>query len=71
MKLIKLTHANLNTSIYLAADLVAGFYASEANKATHVVATGGAVFPAAESVEEVRALLTEGRLNAVTNSELS
>ena len=56
--LITLTHANLNEKMDLAAHLVAGFYHSPNHKCTHIVASGGAVFPASESVEEVRRLLT-------------
>lgn len=58
MKLIKLTHANFKTTLYLPVPLIAGFYYSEAHKATHVVASGGAVFPASESVDEIERLLT-------------
>lgn len=59
MKLIKLTHANHKTTVYIASDLVAGFYFSPGNQCTHVVASGGAVFPAMESVEDVQRLLTK------------
>lgn len=58
MRLIKLTHANLNQTIYVSAELVAGFYHSPGNACTHVVASGGAIFPARESVDDVRRLLT-------------
>lgn len=58
MTLIRLTHANNQQTIYIAANLVAGFYHSPASASTHVVASGGAVFPASESVETIRSLLT-------------
>lgn len=57
MKLITVTHANLNTQIDLAAQLIAGFYHSPGHKCTHIVASGGAIFPARETVEEIRQLL--------------
>lgn len=57
MQLIKLTHANLKRTLYVAGNLVAGFYYSEANQCTHVVASGGAIFPALESAEEIQKLL--------------
>lgn len=59
MTLIKLTHANHKSTVYIAASLVAGFYHSPASHCTHVVASGGAVFPASESVEEVQRLLSQ------------
>jgi hypothetical protein len=59
MTLITLTHANLKTKIVLVKELIAGFYWSEAHKATHIVATGGAVFPALESVDDVERLLNK------------
>lgn len=57
MKLIKLTHANNKQILYISADLVAGFYHSAASASTHVVASGGAVFPASESVDTIKGLL--------------
>lgn len=53
MDAIKLTHANLNQPIYVIKMLIAGYYYSPANKCTHVVMNGGAVFPAQESVETI------------------
>ena len=58
MKLIRLTHANLNQTIYVVSELIAGFYHSPANNCTHVCATGGTIFPAKESVAEISRLLT-------------
>lgn len=54
---IKLTHANTKGVMYLPKPQIAGFYFSDGHKCTHVVATGGAVFPAMESVEEIRRLI--------------
>jgi hypothetical protein len=66
--LVRLTHANFKRSIYVAKELIAGFYHSEAHACTHVVASGGAVFPASESVDDVKRLL-EGGANAVPISQ--
>jgi hypothetical protein len=57
--LIRLTHANNKQVLYIAKDLIAGFYHSAASACTHIVATGGAVFPATESVETIKGLLTD------------
>lgn len=59
MKLIKLTHANNKQILYISADLIAGFYHSAASASTHVVASGGAVFPASESVDAIKGLLSD------------
>jgi hypothetical protein len=56
MTLIKLTHANFKTTMYIAKELIAGFYYSETHKCTHIVANGGAQFPALESLDEVKRL---------------
>lgn len=53
MRLGKFTHANLASTIYADLDLLAFWYLSPANKATHLVMTGGAVVPVLESSEEV------------------
>ena len=58
MTLIKVTHANLSRPVWLVKELIAGFYYSEAHKATHIVSNGGAIFPALESEEELKALLS-------------
>jgi hypothetical protein len=57
MKLIKLTHANFKTALYVPTTQIAGFYHSPGSACTHVVASGGAVFPASESVETIQQLL--------------
>lgn len=57
MTTIKLTHANLNSVIYVVRELIAAYYHSPANACTHVVASGGAIFPAKETVDEINRLL--------------
>jgi hypothetical protein len=59
MTLIKLTHANNGQTIYVAKELIAGFYHSPAHKCTHVVASGGAVFPAKENGDQIQALINQ------------
>jgi hypothetical protein len=59
--LLRLTHANLKERIYVAHALIAGWYHSPGHKCTHIVASGGAVFPALESVEEVERLYNQGQ----------
>jgi hypothetical protein len=54
---VRLTHANLKTRMYVTKQLVGGFYHSPANKCTHVVLSGGAVFPALESEDEIARLI--------------
>lgn len=53
LEAVKLTHANNNQTIYVIKMLIAGYYFSPANRCTHVVMNGGAVFPAQESVETI------------------
>ena len=48
-----LTHANMKTPIYIARPLIFSVYYSEAQKATYVVAAGGAIIPVQESVDKV------------------
>lgn len=57
MKLLKVTHANLGTPMYLAHERIAGIYFSQAQNCTYIVANAGAIFPARESVDEVNRLL--------------
>jgi hypothetical protein len=57
MTAIKLTHANLKQTMYVTRELVGGFYHSPANRCTHVVLTGGAVFPALEDEATVHRLV--------------
>lgn len=64
--LVRFTHANNNEQIYITKQLIAGFYHSTAQKCTFIAMTGGAVFPAKETVEEVRQRLgyqIEGETN--------
>ena len=65
---ITLTHANLNEKIEIAVALVAGFYHSPGHKCTHVVASGGAIFPALESVEEVKRLYNGAVTGTLTSA---
>lgn len=53
MELVKLTHANNRTTVYVAKNQYFCHYYSAGNKCCHVVAVGGAVFPALESEEEI------------------
>lgn len=54
MKLIKITHANHKNAMYVPVNQIAGFYNSPGHACTHIVASGGAVLPALESVEEIK-----------------
>lgn len=67
MTLVKLTHANLKQPLYVAKGLIAGFYYSEGHKCTHVVASGGAVFPALETVDAIQKILLGNE--ALSNGE--
>lgn len=60
MKTIRLTHANLETPLEVSTQNIFYYYFSAANKCTHVVAPGGAFFPAKESVEQIKALISSG-----------
>jgi hypothetical protein len=71
MNCIKLTHANLKQPMYLAATLIAGFYESPGNRCTHVVASGGAVFPATETPDQIRQLLSSEATSSDTKSDLT
>lgn len=69
MTLLKLTHANNGQTIYVPKHQIAGWYHSPGHKCTHVVASGGAVFPAKEAVEDIEALYNkEGEKNGVSGS---
>ncbi len=61
MTLIKLIHANNGQTIYVPRHNIAGWYHSPAHKCTHVVASGGAVFPAKETEAEVESLYNQGQ----------
>jgi hypothetical protein len=67
LALITLTHANLKVEMDIAVPQIAGFYRSPAHHCTHVVAAGGAIFPALESVADVRRLLTAARSSKEEN----
>ena len=53
MKLLKYTHANLNTEVVVDMDKVFSFYYSQGHKATLLLATGGAMIPVSEPVEKI------------------
>lgn len=55
---IQLTHANLLKPVKVAKQLVFGVWYSDSHKATLVLASGGAMLPVTESVDEVNRLLT-------------
>lgn len=59
MKLIQLTHANLNTPLIVDAALLGAWYYSQSQRCTIVMLSGGAAAPVKESVEEVSRLKTE------------
>lgn len=61
MTLLKLTHANNGQTVYCPRALIFCWYHSPANKCTHVVATGGAIFPAKETEKEVEDLYKQGK----------
>lgn len=53
MTLTRFTHANHESVVYIVKELIGGWYHSPGNGCTHIVLTGGAVFPAKESLDEV------------------
>lgn len=57
MQLVKFTHANFGTIMYIAQNKICGYYYAPANKVTAIVCEGSTVFPARESVEQVSELL--------------
>jgi hypothetical protein len=69
MKLIKLTHANHKTVMYVPEVQVAGFYASPGHGCTHIVAPGGAILPVLESVDDVKARLEQAHMEEPTNGK--
>lgn len=52
--MIELTHANLKTKVAVVKSLIFAYWYSDTHKATVVVASGGAMFPVLESVEEIK-----------------
>lgn len=64
---VTLSHANIDTQIEIVKSLIAGFYYSPHHKATMVISAGGAVFPAKESVEQIKILLKGENVNVGTN----
>lgn len=66
--ILAFTHANNSKPIYVARPLIFSVYYSEANKATHIVANGGAIIPVSEPLDKVvemwnNKLITEGVIN--------
>lgn len=57
MTAIKFTHANGNGDMYLLLAKICGYYRSEQHRCTFVVSDGQTIFPAKESVEEVKGLI--------------
>lgn len=57
MQTAEFNHANMNTKIVVMKDLAFSVYYSPNHKATMIVASGGAIVPVRESVNEVCALL--------------
>ena len=51
---VQFTHANLNTPIFVTKTQVFSLYFSETHKATLLLATGGAMIPVKESLDEAR-----------------
>lgn len=67
MKLIKLTHKNLDRPVFINPALVFSVCHSKTDNATHVVGVG-AITPVAESVDEVVRLLSgQDAQGVVTN----
>jgi hypothetical protein len=57
--IIRLRHANLpDTIVEVETSTIFAKWFSKAHKATHVLATGGAIVPVLESVEEINRLMT-------------
>lgn len=53
MRLLKYKHANLDTDIVVDADKIFSYYYSPGHKATLLLATGGAMIPVLEPVEQI------------------
>jgi hypothetical protein len=55
MKFIEVTHANNGQIVYLPVALIFAFYYSEGHKCTLITASGGAMVPVKETVDEIKA----------------
>lgn len=55
IKFIEVTHANNNSKIYVPVTQIFAYYYSEGHKATLLLATGGAMLPVKETVDEIKA----------------
>ena len=73
IQLLVFTHANHKRSIVILPEQLFSFYQG-ADHATHLLATGGAIIPVSESVEQVKERIsklksnTKGAINGNTNS---
>lgn len=54
MKFITVTHANTGKNIDVVVALLFAYYYSDSHKATLLLASGGAMIPVLQTVEEVR-----------------
>lgn len=70
MTLIKVTHANHKSVVYIMKNQVGGWYHSPGNACTHVVLVGGAVFPITETIEQFAARMS-GSLTDSVSAETS
>jgi len=57
MTIVKFTHANLKSAIYLTREQVWNVYYSEAHRCTHIVSTAGAICPVSENIDEALRLV--------------
>lgn len=54
MKFVTFTHANTKREVLITVEHVYAIQFSSAHQATHIISTGGAIVPVAESVETAR-----------------
>ena len=54
LRMCEFTHANNKAKVFMLPTSVFTVYFSEASKCTHIVSVSGTLFPAVESVEQVR-----------------
>lgn len=66
MQLLKVTHANRNSPLYIVAQQVFSYYFSEKDACTHVLSVGGAIVPVKQSLEEVTNLLVKAKQSQET-----
>jgi hypothetical protein len=70
MTAIKFTHANHKTDMYLLLAKICGYYRSEQHKCTFIVSDGQTVFPAMESVEDVRLKIESANQSPKENADV-